>query len=64
MVTVMNIVKGIVKTMGLTVIRCDIQSYNYGNGIEGYTAYLDAEKDGVILDRLAIHHDGSMEFIK
>lgn len=60
MITVMNIVKGIVKTMDLTVTRCDIQAYNYGNGIEGYTAFVDVEKDGIKLDRLAIHDDGSI----
>lgn len=63
MITVMNIVKGIVETMGLTITRCDIHAYNYGNGIEVYTAFVDTEKDGIKLDRLAIHDDGSMEFI-
>lgn len=60
MIVVMQVMKSLVSMFGWTVLRFDVQSYNYGHGIEGYAGYLDVEElEG---KRIIIRSDGSFEY--
>lgn len=60
MIVVMEVMKSLVSMFGWTVLRFDVQSYNYGNGIAGYAGYLDVEElEG---KRVVIRSDGSFEY--
>lgn len=60
MFVVIEVMKSLVSMFGWTVLRFDLQSYNYGNGIEGYAGYLDVEElEG---RRVIIRSDGSFEY--
>lgn len=59
MVTVIRVMESLVKMNGWTVRRFDIQSFDYGHGIEGYAGYLDVEE---LKKRIIIRGDGSFEY--
>lgn len=59
MSTVIRVMESLVKMNGWTVRRFDIQSFDYGNGIEGYAGYLDVEE---LKKRIIIRGDGSFEY--
>lgn len=60
MKTIIEIMKSLVEMNNWTVTRFDLQSYNYGNGIEGYAGYLDVVE---IEKRIIIRHNGSFEYL-
>lgn len=59
MCTVIEIMKSLVKMNNWKVQRFDLQYYNYGKGVEGYTGYLDVE---TIEPTIIIKMNGSFEF--
>ena len=58
--TVTRVMESLVKLNNWTVKRFDVHYYNYGNGIEGYSGYLDIKENP---KQLVIRGDGSFEFI-
>lgn len=60
MIVVMEVMKSLVSMFGWTVMRFNVQTYNYGHGIAGYAGYLDVEElEG---KRVIIRSNGSFEY--
>lgn len=57
---VIEVMKSLISMFGWTVLRFDIQCYNYGHGISGYAGYLDVEElEG---KRIVIRSNGSFDY--
>ena len=58
--TVMRVMESLVKLNGWTVVRFDIQAFDYGYDATGYAGYLDIKEND---QRFLIRGDGSFESV-